>query len=109
MTLTSPGRVFPELIALLALLMTVAPRYRRLTNLPGIDAANLTPAQASHLTGLHSWLKAGITVLFAYIAIQTMRIAMDRAAGLGAAMFPVSLVVILGTVGWFYVRIRKAR
>jgi hypothetical protein len=54
-----------------------------------------------------AWLKMEIVWMMAYLEWQTLRVAHGQADGLGWYFLPVLLTVLLGTLAWQVVRMRR--
>jgi uncharacterized membrane protein len=54
-------------------------------------------------------LKAEIILLFAYLQQQTIQVALGKAGGLGVAFLPIFLILIFGTIGFYFVKAYQAR
>jgi len=54
---------------------------------------------------LVGWVKAEVCWMFAYLCLAMVRNGMGLQVGLGVWFLPVTLVVVLGTCGYYMVRI----
>jgi uncharacterized membrane protein len=91
---------------LLTLVSLIPPRYY---NYPWRITAENAPRQVRIVRRLLCVLKAELVWLFAYLTWQTIRVALGQASGLGDAFLPVTLVVVFGTVLYYFIRAASAR
>lgn len=81
-------------------------------NLPVAVTENNLPFIQDQTSEMITWIKVEVLCLFCYIQWGMIQAARSREFRLSPALVPVSLVVILGTVGWYLtsmIRGAKAR
>lgn len=81
-------------------------------NLPVVVTENNLPFIQDQTSEMITWIKVEVLCLFCYIQWGMIQAARSREFRLSPALVPVSLVVILGTVGWYLtsmIRGAKAR
>lgn len=84
-------------------------RFRRY-NLPVRVTENNLPFIQNRTSEMITWIKVQMLCLFSYIQWAIIQAARSREFRLSPALLPVSLVVILGTMGWYLTSmIRGAR
>lgn len=91
--------LLPAVTIGLYLLLTVLSRFPQAFNYPLEVTAENRPRLEAIALGMIGWLKAELTWTFAYIEWTTIRQAQGLASGLGWGFLPVSLGVVLATVG----------
>jgi uncharacterized membrane protein len=91
---------------LLTLVSLIPPRYY---NYPWRITEENAPRQVRIVRRLLGVLKAELVWLFVYLTWQTIRVALGQISGLGSAFLPVTLVVVFGTVLYYFVRAAGAR
>ena len=91
---------------LLTLISLVPARYY---NYPWRITEENAPRQVRIVRRLLCVLRAELVWLFVYLTWQTIRVALGQVSGLGSAFLPVTLVVVFGTVVYYFVRAASAR
>ncbi|MBU0616312.1 MAG: DUF1648 domain-containing protein [Planctomycetes bacterium] len=100
----------PAVMVVVYLVLTsislIPPRYY---NYPWQITAENAPRQVRIVRRLLCVLKAELVWLFVYLTWQTIRVALGQVSGLGSAFLPVTLLVVFGTVIYYFVRAASAR
>jgi uncharacterized membrane protein len=91
---------------LLTLIARIPPRYY---NYPWRITEENAPRQHRIVRRFLCVLKAELVWLFTFLTWATIRVALGQVAGLGGAFLPVTLLVVFGTVVYYFVRAASAR
>jgi uncharacterized membrane protein len=100
---------FPGISLVLYIGLTILSRYPHIYNYPWPITEKNAAAQYHLARTMIVALKAEIILLFAYLQQQTIQVALGKAGGLGVAFLPIFLILIFGTIGFYFVKAYQAR
>lgn len=86
--------------------MTVLEKYPHVYNYLNLTEEN-AEAQYKNARLMINVLKNEIVILFSFLTVQSVRVALGAAEGLGSFFMPIFLTVILGTVVYFLGRMLR--
>lgn len=90
-------------------LLTVINKYPHTFNYPWRITEENAKRQYLNARYLLALLKTEIILVFAYIQLMTILVALGKARGLGSLFLPVFLVIIFGTIGVYFYKARRDR
>jgi hypothetical protein len=67
----------------------------------------MSEAQIAEFMGLLGWSKFELILIFAYIGYITVQVALGKVSGLGVLFMPVSLIMVLGTMIFYAIRMKQ--
>lgn len=97
------------LVVVLYLGLTVVNRFPHTFNYPYPITEQNALRQYQLALGLMGWMKADLIWLFAFIEWQMLQVGLGASQGLGVAFLPVIMLVIFGTVGFYFRQAYLAR
>jgi hypothetical protein len=101
--------LFPGISLVLYIGLTILSRYPHIYNYPWPITEKNAAAQYHLACTMIVALKAEIILLFAYLQQQTIQVALGKAGGLGVAFLPIFLILIFGTIGFYFVKAHQTR
>jgi len=100
--------LIPALASLIYLAISVVSRYPEAFNYPvRVTLGNRGALQQLALEMI-AWLKMELACLFAWIQSATISAARHQSNGLSPFVLPAALLVVFGTIGWYFVAMRRA-
>jgi uncharacterized membrane protein len=100
--------LIPAVGLLIYLAISVVSRYPEAFNYPvRVTRANRQGLQRLALEMI-AWLKVELACLFAWIQSATIAAARHESSGLSPILLPAALVIVFGTIGWYFVAMRRA-
>ncbi len=101
--------ILPVVSMLLYLMLTISNRYPHKFNYLWPITAQNAREQYRLARSLLIWLKAELSILFAFLGWVMIWTALGQTQGLGVLFLPITLVVIFGTTGFYFYYAYRAR
>jgi uncharacterized membrane protein len=91
----------PSIVAVIYLIMTIGLRFPQMFNYPFEITAENAELQYKNLTMMIRILKTLIVVIFLYLTFATIQNGLGKMNGLGTWFAPVTIITLIGTVGFY--------
>jgi uncharacterized membrane protein len=101
--------ILPGVSLVLYLMLTIVNRYPHTFNYPWPITAQNAAEQYRLARSLLAWLKVEVIILFTLLEWVTIQTALGHANGLGVIFLPITTILILGTLAFYFYFAYRAR